>query len=346
MENWKETIQKYLVHIENFLTSVLLEETKIETVSTDPIAQDALLEDVKKKDVFIFATDEISNSDIIILLDEEWFGLLSSIMLGVEEKSNNEITRDLLMKFAKDLSESIKSALNEDGIEFELSDVSIFTQAQLAKALNHSEYFQMKLEVEGLADENVRAELIIGNPEALVKEEEVKEEEVNEADVEAATAQQQVDSEVNETEKQKEEQTEKKISEQNESFQETNAAEMEKEGSEEMVISAKHAEFDDFTDQNIPGIKSKNGDSRSMDMLKDVKMDLSVELGRIELPLGKVLQLSKGSVIELEKLAGEPVDILVNGLCIAKGEVVVIDEHFGVRIASLVTTRQRIAGLN
>ncbi len=341
MENWKETIQKYLVHIENFLTSVLLEETKIETVSSDPIAQDALLEDVKKKDVFIFATDEISNSDIIILLDEEWFGLLSSIMLGVEEKSNNEITRDLLMKFAKDLSESIKSALNDDGIEFKLSDVSIFTQAQLSKAMNHTEYFQMKLEVEGLADENVRAELIIGNPEALTKDEKAA---ASEEDAESE--EEQPESEINEPENQKKEPAEKNISEEKENFQETDAAEMEKEGSKEVVISAKHAEFDDFTDQNIPGINGKNGDSRSMDMLKDVKMDLSVELGRIELPLGKVLQLSKGSVIELEKLAGEPVDILVNGLCIAKGEVVVIDEHFGVRIASLVTTRQRIAGLN
>ena len=58
------------------------------------------------------------------------------------------------------------------------------------------------------------------------------------------------------------------------------------------------------------------------------------------------MQLTKGSVIELEKLAGEPVDILVNGHCIAHGEVVVIDEHFGVRISNLITTRQRIAGLS
>ncbi len=75
-------------------------------------------------------------------------------------------------------------------------------------------------------------------------------------------------------------------------------------------------------------------------------MDVSVELGRIELPLGKVLQLAKGSVIELEKLAGEPVDILVNGQRIAHGEVVVIDEHFGVRISNLITTRQRLASLS
>jgi flagellar motor switch protein FliN/FliY len=112
----------------------------------------------------------------------------------------------------------------------------------------------------------------------------------------------------------------------------------------EEIISGREVEFDDFDD--VPnGAEDLNGNGRSMDLLGDVEMDVSVELGRIELPLGKVLQLAKGSVIELEKLAGEPVDILVNGQCIAQGEVVVIDEHFGVRIANLITTRQRIAKL-
>ena len=340
MENWKETIQKYLSQIENFLTSVLLEETRIETVTSGPIEQAALLEDVQKKDVFIFTRDEVKNSDIIILLDEEWYGLLSSIMLGVEEKSHNEITRDLLMKFAKDMSESLEPMLSENGIEFNLSEISILTQAQLSKVLNHTEYFQMKLEVEGLADENVRAELIIGDPAAVVAEEEEIEEE--KAAEEEPTQEEIAASESEDVE----DQADNKNAVEKEKFQETNAEEMEGDGNKEVVISAKHAEFDEFSDQAIPGINGTNGDSRSMDVLRDVKMDLSVELGRIELPLGKVLQLSKGSVIELEKLAGEPVDILVNGLCIAKGEVVVIDEHFGVRIASLVTTRQRIAGLN
>jgi flagellar motor switch protein FliN len=75
---------------------------------------------------------------------------------------------------------------------------------------------------------------------------------------------------------------------------------------------------------------------RNIDLLKDVEMEISVELGRKKVPLGKILQLVKGSVIELEKLAGEPVDLLVNGRCIAQGEVVVIDEHFGMRVSNLL----------
>ncbi|MEX0779606.1 MAG: flagellar motor switch protein FliN [Balneolales bacterium] len=93
-----------------------------------------------------------------------------------------------------------------------------------------------------------------------------------------------------------------------------------------------------------PFIKShnikNNREVRNIDMLRDVEMEVSVELGRKKMPLGKILQQVKGSVIELDKLSGEPVDILVNGRCIALGDVVVIDEHFGVRITRLMAEHE------
>jgi flagellar motor switch protein FliN len=70
----------------------------------------------------------------------------------------------------------------------------------------------------------------------------------------------------------------------------------------------------------------------SIDLLKDIPMKVVVELGRTVLKIKEILDLGIGSIIELNKLSGEPVDILVNGRKIAKGEVVVIDEYFGVRI--------------
>jgi flagellar motor switch protein FliN/FliY len=73
-----------------------------------------------------------------------------------------------------------------------------------------------------------------------------------------------------------------------------------------------------------------------MDVLLDVNLDLSVELGRARVPVRDVLQLSPGSVVELNKLGGEPVDILVNGRLIARGEVVVVDENFGVRVTEII----------
>lgn len=108
------------------------------------------------------------------------------------------------------------------------------------------------------------------------------------------------------------------------------------------AVGARSVDFDEFdTSTNV----TSELEIRNLDMLKDVELDISVELGRKELPLGDVLHLVRGSVIELDKLAGEPVEIYANGHRIAEGEVVVIDEHFGVRITNLVSTRERIESL-
>jgi len=80
----------------------------------------------------------------------------------------------------------------------------------------------------------------------------------------------------------------------------------------------------------------------NMNLLMDVPMEVSVELGRTNLQVKEILNLGAGSIIELERLAGEPVDLLVNGRLVARGEVVVIDENFGVRVTSIVSPMERI----
>ncbi|MGQ9698655.1 MAG: flagellar motor switch protein FliN [Armatimonadota bacterium] len=82
--------------------------------------------------------------------------------------------------------------------------------------------------------------------------------------------------------------------------------------------------------------------SRPIDMILDVKLQVTVELGRTSLPIAEILQLGPGAVIELDKLAGEPVDVLVNGKLVAKAEVVVIDENFGVRVTEIISPEDRI----
>jgi len=77
---------------------------------------------------------------------------------------------------------------------------------------------------------------------------------------------------------------------------------------------------------------------RNMDLLLDVKLPVAIELGRTTLPISDILEWTQGSVIELDKLAGEPVDLLVNNKLVARGEVVVIDEKFGLRITALIAT--------
>lgn len=81
---------------------------------------------------------------------------------------------------------------------------------------------------------------------------------------------------------------------------------------------------------------------RGLDLIMDVPLNITVELGRKSLSVKDILALTPGSLVELEKLAGEAVDIMVNGKLFAKGEVVVIDENFGIRVSSIVTPKERI----
>ncbi|WP_304333219.1 flagellar motor switch protein FliN [Brachyspira innocens] len=82
--------------------------------------------------------------------------------------------------------------------------------------------------------------------------------------------------------------------------------------------------------------------SGNISLLMDVTINVTVELGRARLTVREILSLGEGSIIELQKLAGEPVDLLVNGKLIARGEVVVIDECFGVRITEIVDSINNI----
>lgn len=83
-------------------------------------------------------------------------------------------------------------------------------------------------------------------------------------------------------------------------------------------------------------------ESKNIDLLMDINLPVSIELGRTKISIADILGLGPGSVVELNKLAGEPVDVLVNYKIVAKGEVVVIDENFGVRITQLMTSEERL----
>ena len=93
-----------------------------------------------------------------------------------------------------------------------------------------------------------------------------------------------------------------------------------------------------------PGVQGGEKDNK-MSLLLDLSLSVSIELGRTNLPIRDILDLQRGSVIEFEKLASEPVDILVNGRKMAEGEVVVIEKHFAIRITSLVEAAERVKNL-
>lgn len=101
--------------------------------------------------------------------------------------------------------------------------------------------------------------------------------------------------------------------------------------------NVQQAQFASFESANIT-----QAEARNLNMLLDIPLQVTVELGRTKRSVKEILELSSGSIIELDKLAGEPVDILVNSRLIAKGEVVVIDENFGVRITDILSQADRL----
>ncbi len=85
---------------------------------------------------------------------------------------------------------------------------------------------------------------------------------------------------------------------------------------------------------------------KNIEVLLDVPLQVVVELGRSDMPIQKVLELGPGSIVELNRMSGEPINILVNGKLVARGEVVVVDENFGVRITSIISPMERLSQLN
>jgi len=90
------------------------------------------------------------------------------------------------------------------------------------------------------------------------------------------------------------------------------------------------------------GGSSLDGSVNDINMVLDTPVQLSVELGRTKVPIKHILQLGQGSVVELDALAGEPMDVLVNGYLIAQGEVVVVNDKFGIRLTDVVTPSERL----
>ena len=88
------------------------------------------------------------------------------------------------------------------------------------------------------------------------------------------------------------------------------------------------------------------GGGHDLNMILDIPVQLTVELGRTRIPIKHILQLAQGSVVELETMAGEPMDVLVNGFLIAQGEVVVVNDKFGIRLTDIVTPSERMRRLS
>ena len=102
------------------------------------------------------------------------------------------------------------------------------------------------------------------------------------------------------------------------------------------------AEFEDLASDNLPMTRDED---RNMDMILDIPVTIAMEIGRTKISIRNLLQLNQGSVVELDLLAGEPMDVLVNGTLVAHGEVVVVNDKFGIRLTDVVSPAERVKKL-
>jgi flagellar motor switch protein FliN len=105
--------------------------------------------------------------------------------------------------------------------------------------------------------------------------------------------------------------------------------------------AAERAQLDEFA----PAGRNQRNNSPDLDVILDIPVRISMEVGNTEITIRNLLQLNQGSVIELDRLAGEPLDVLVNGTLIAHGEVVVVNEKFGIRMTDVISPSERIKKL-
>lgn len=98
--------------------------------------------------------------------------------------------------------------------------------------------------------------------------------------------------------------------------------------------------------QDFSGAGTKGTTHNDIDFILDIPVQLTVELGRTKIAIKNLLQLAQGSVVELDGMAGEPMDVLVNGCLIAQGEVVVVNDKFGIRLTDIISPSERIRKLN
>lgn len=329
IKQWTKGIACHLPALEVFFKQVLLKKCQADLEESDALENEKAVEFLKESEFLVRTAEEKFQSEILFGFSSDWGNVLQREILGSQEESE-EINGELVREMADNLLGMIAASLKEVGVEVELAEIELIKKGQVKRSLNIQDYLSASLQVSPKFDlegeeevEPLEMRLVVSKPNSDQLEM-----------MEAAFGE---ENPFDSGEYEKVSSSKAGAVEIRRSGQNGNG-----EAAAGLKVEGQNVEFENFDRKSDA---NNDREIRNIDILKDVEMDLSVELGRREMPLGKVLQLVKGSVIELEKLAGEPVEILVNGHMIAQGDVVVIDEHFGVRISKLLASKERLKGL-
>ncbi|MFM2485105.1 flagellar motor switch protein FliN [Celerinatantimonas yamalensis] len=110
-------------------------------------------------------------------------------------------------------------------------------------------------------------------------------------------------------------------------------------------MGAEKVELEDFADDPKAGSPLSDEEQQKLDAILDIPVTISMEVGRTSINIRNLLQLNQGSVVELDRVAGEPLDVMVNGTLVAHGEVVVVNDKFGIRLTDVISQTERIKKL-
>jgi flagellar motor switch protein FliN/FliY len=300
----KTHLQTALTALETLLEQLSGNEIPLDASAPEPIADrspDESLRDDLEARFVLHAADR----DTIVALDPDWVPLFSEAMFGEEMAPDAEGALDLMQEVSSQGFGTLQSTLAEEGLT--LPEVQFDTAApgQAPPSLEGAAWL-VPFTAQRDGNELDGFALLPDGDDESERESAGTEAPAQQADTGAA---------------------------QSSGASEGGASSSE--ASEGVEVSP--AAFSDLGDEEIGG----DGESNTFGLLADVDLEVRVELGRRELPLADVLKLTTGSVVELEKMVGEPLSVYANGRLIAEGEAVVIDEQFGVRITNLASEGHR-----
>ncbi|MGF1670603.1 MAG: flagellar motor switch protein FliN [Balneolaceae bacterium] len=317
MENWKKSIQNFKPALEKLFEKLSGYGVVIESDNQD-------LMDVKQtskalENLIIFKTiEEKFQTEALFGFSGDWVTSFNKLLKNLPDEESSEAGKIIFREITEGVSALISESLENTGIELRIDLFSEIESKKVKTVLNLQQYVVIKFKIT-FADKDFAPEFVFA---VSLPNEEIAGQILESWDGKNQIA----DPGFSEI-----------------ALNVANGMSLDNESDEAKGnIRVKNEEGTnvEFEPFDKSGDVKNQREIRNIDMLKDVDMQVSVELGRKRMPLGKILQLMKGSVIELEKLAGEPVDILVNGHCIAVGDVVVIDEHFGVRVTKLMAAHE------
>lgn len=318
------TYEELSESVQNVLSTILNREASQSVQELDIYSPDEIQENLNEQpENLVMITSELGGSiegTARYILDEKDALLLADVMMGQEgdnpPEEFDEVYESAIVEMFNQIINSLANQINEiTGEEIELSppESHVMTREEAKEEMGDEKslWVEYSFEVEDLIDSGHFIEIQpMSLGEAIWEAQHAAEEPEPESEPEPEPEPQQQQAPAG-----------------------GGAEQTEQSGGESEVKSVDFPQFDATEGQEIEG---------NLNMLMDVPMEVAVELGRTKLQVKEILNLGQGSIIELERLAGEPVDLLVNGRLVARGEVVVIDESFGVRVTSIVSPMDRI----